>query len=139
ELTRQKFIPDPFSTAPGARLYRTGDRCRWLADGNLEFLGRLDNQVKIMGRRIEAGEIEAVLGQHRNVSQNVVVAHSTAGGDKHLVAYVVGNHLSINDIKSYLAKHLPPYMVPQHVVFMSDLPLTPNGKVDRAALPKPEQ
>jgi aspartate racemase len=140
ELTHQRFLPDPFSIDPKARLYRTGDRCRWLTDGNLEFLGRFDSQVKIMGRRIEPGEIEATLQQHPGISQSVVVVHTSCRGDKQLVAYLVATDegLSIAEAGRYLASRLPPHMVPARVIILRALPLTPNGKVDRAALPATE-
>jgi amino acid adenylation domain-containing protein len=141
ELTREKFVADPSRKDPNARLYRTGDRARYREDGNLEFLGRLDNQVKILGRRIEPGEIEATLRLHPNVGQAVVVARSQPRGDKQLVAYVVAASpagLTADALKLYLADRLPHYMVPAHVVLMDRLPLNPNGKVDQAALPAPD-
>jgi aspartate racemase len=140
ELTREKFVPDSFSSDPTARLYRTGDRVRACQDGVLEFLGRLDNQVKILGYRIEPGEIEALLRQHSAVTQAVVLAHVGPRREKRLVAYVVAPAAacaSIDDLKDYLAARLPPYMVPAHIVRVNALPLTPNGKVDRSALPAP--
>jgi amino acid adenylation domain-containing protein len=153
ELTREKFIPHPFSDEPGARLYKTGDLARYLPDGNIEFLGRLDHQVKIRGFRIELGEIEAVLGQHPAVRETVVLAREEAEDPKseiqnpksaatRLVAYVVprpAQTLSINELRNFLKEKLPDYMVPSAFVFLDLLPLTPNGKVDRKALPPPEQ
>jgi amino acid adenylation domain-containing protein len=141
ELTRQKFIPDPFSAEPGARLYRTGDLARFRPDGEIEFLGRLDNQVKIRGHRIEPGEVEAALWQHPAVRQTVVVPAAGSRGEKRLVAYVVSSRpgkIAPAELKDYLARHLPPYMVPSVFVEVDALPLSPNGKVDRSALPAPE-
>ncbi|HYF38928.1 MAG TPA: condensation domain-containing protein, partial [Gemmatimonadales bacterium] len=141
-LTRQKFIPDPFSQVPEARLYRTGDRVRYRSDGNLEFLGRIDDQVKVRGYRIELGEVEAVLAEHPAVRETVVVVREGVAGDKRLVAYLVAARepvLSVSELRSYLKGKLPDYMVPSAFVTLDALPLTPNGKVDRRALPAPEQ
>ncbi|HVH45838.1 MAG TPA: amino acid adenylation domain-containing protein [Labilithrix sp.] len=138
KLTERAFIANPFE---GGRLYRTGDLARWLSDGTLEYLGRLDHQVKLRGHRIELGEIEAVLSEHEHVSQNVVVARTLGRGDDRLVAYVVpvsGALASARDLRELVAKKLPEYMVPAVVVLLDALPLTPNGKVDRKALPVPE-
>ena len=140
-LTQAKFIADPFSSDPAARLYRTGDRVRYLEDGNLEFLGRFDNQVKIQGHRIEPGEIEATLQAHSEVRQTVVVARAQPHGEKQLVAYVVAasrRRFSTDQLKRYLAERLPLYMIPAQIVLVDCLPLNGNGKVDRSALPAPE-
>jgi len=142
ELTAEKFIAHPFSEEPGARLYKTGDLARYLADGNIEFLGRLDNQVKIRGYRIELGEIESVLCQHPAINQAVVLAREDTPADKRLVGYVVsanGSAPSAHDLRSFLQMKLPEYMVPSAFVFLDSLPLTPNGKLDRKALPAPDQ
>jgi amino acid adenylation domain-containing protein len=140
DLTAERFLPHPFSQEPGARLYRTGDLVRYLPDGSLEFLGRLDQQVKLRGFRIELGEIEAVLSQHPAVHQTAVVAREDVPGDKRLVAYVVPRQeqlATVNDLQSHVMKHVPTYMVPSAFVLLEVLPLTPNGKVDRKALPAP--
>jgi amino acid adenylation domain-containing protein len=139
DLTAQRFVPNPFGDS-GSRLYRTGDRVRHLADGNLEFLGRFDNQVKVRGFRIELGEIESALTQHPHVHSVAVVARETQPGDKQLVAYVVprdGCTLRAADLKAFLGSRLPIYMVPTGWVTLNALPLTASKKVDRAALPSP--
>jgi acyl carrier protein len=141
EMTAQKFVPDPFSGRSGARLYRTGDRVRSLPDGNIEFLGRADEQVKIRGIRIELGEIEAVLGQHTGVTEVAVVVQERAPGDKRLVAYVVAPgepSPTDSELREFLRGKLPEHMVPAVYVPLEALPLTANGKLDRRALPEPE-
>jgi amino acid adenylation domain-containing protein len=138
ELTREKFIPDPFSEDPGARLYKTGDMVRYLPDGNIEFQGRVDFQVKIRGFRIELGEIEAVLEKHPAVAQAVVTAREL-NGVKRLAGYIVplSDAVTAAHLRKHVKNSLPEYMVPADFVFLKSLPLTPNGKVDRRALPEP--
>jgi acyl carrier protein len=139
-LTAEKFIPDAFG-APGARLYRTGDRARWLPNGEIEYLGRIDFQVKVRGFRIEPGEIETVLLDHEGVGAAVVVARDAAGGEKVLAAYVTGQGgapVDVPELKEFLGQRLPEYMVPGVFVVLDHLPISPNGKVDRKALPAPE-
>jgi amino acid adenylation domain-containing protein len=141
ELTARKFIGHPFRDEVGARLYKTGDLARYLADGNIEFLGRIDHQVKIRGYRIELGEIEVVLRRHDGVKEAVVIAREDRPGDRRLVAYVVSRGLegpSSNELRSHLRQKLPEYMLPSAYVVMDKLPLTANGKVDRRALPAPD-
>ncbi|GHO70185.1 hypothetical protein KSC_090770 [Ktedonobacter sp. SOSP1-52] len=138
-LTAERFIPHPFHGGRGARLYKTGDRGRYCVDGTIEFLGRVDNQVKIRGHRIEPGEIEAVLLRHSLVRECVVVVQERQSEDQRLVAYVVlqkGSQFSSDDLRGYVRQHLPEYMVPEIVMPLASLPLTPNGKVDRKRLPE---
>ena len=140
-LTAEKFVPHPFSDTPGARLYRTGDRARWLADGSIEFLGRLDRQVKIRGFRVELEEIETALSQHPAVKEAVVIAREDRPADKRLVAYLVAGPSpapSPVELRHYLEGTLPDYMVPSAFVFLRAFSLNANGKVDRQALPAPD-
>ena len=138
DLTAEKFVPDPFSAEPGARLYRTGDRARHLSDGSVEFLGRADHQVKLRGFRIELGEIEAALERYPAVSRAVVVVHEDETVGPRLAAYIVaaaGEGLGGGDLRAFLEQTLPEYMVPSTFVLLEELPLMPNGKVDRRSLP----
>nr|MDP9121185.1 amino acid adenylation domain-containing protein [Acidobacteriota bacterium] len=142
DLTAASFVPDPLGGRPGERLYRSGDLARYLPDGNLEFLGRVDLQVKVRGFRIELGEIEAVLAEHPAVREAVVAALEIGGG-KRLVAYVVPLALpeiapAAAELKAYLAARLPDYMMPSHFMLLDALPMAATGKVDRRALPIPE-
>ena len=140
EATAERFIPDPFSHVPGARLYRTGDRAKRRADGTVEFLGRIDHQVKLRGFRIELGDIEAQLRREPGVADAVTVVRETGDGTQQLVTYLAGpSMLDVAGIRARLALRLPQYMVPQHFVPLDAFPLTANGKLDRAALPDPEQ
>ena len=140
ELTAERFVADPFSAKAGARLYRTGDLARYLTDGNLEFLGRLDNQIKLRGFRIEPGEIETALAQHPAVRESVVVARDDPGFGRQLVAYVVcrgGAAPSARELRGFIGQRLPDYMVPSTFVTLAAMPLGRNGKIDRGALPPP--
>jgi amino acid adenylation domain-containing protein len=140
DLTAEKFIPNPFSAEAGARLYKTGDLARYLPDGNIEFVGRIDNQVKVRGFRIELGEIETMLVRHAAVQQVVARARDDGTGDKRLIAYVVLEQertATTNELREFLKEQLPDYMVPSLFVFVDSLPLTPNGKIDHRALPAP--
>ncbi|MCC5667073.1 amino acid adenylation domain-containing protein [Nostoc sp. CHAB 5784] len=165
DLTAVAFIPDLFSEITGARLYKTGDRVRYLPDGNIEYLGRFDNQVKVRGFRIELGEIEALLSQYPDVQECAVVACEDMTGDKRLIAYIaplpnppnaLGRESDSEDgvfysqqktdrtakssnLRQFMANCLPGYMIPAHFVFLSALPRTPNGKIDRKALPQGEE
>ncbi len=140
ELTEEKFVDSPF--VAGERLYRTGDLARWMEDGNVDFIGRIDNQAKIRGYRIETGEIESQLLRVKGVREAVVLVRSDANGQKALCAYYTpetgGAELLVNDLRSALAQELPGYMIPSYFVQLERLPLTPNGKIDRKALPAPE-
>jgi len=139
-LTAEKFVPHPFSDEAGARLYKTGDRARYVPDGTIEFGGREDQQVKIRGFRVELGEIEATLVAHQAVRECVVVAREAEGSDKLLIAYVVCEQqqgASSSELRNFLKARLPEYMVPQSIVSLDALPLTPNGKLNRHALPAP--
>ncbi|HEV2146645.1 MAG TPA: amino acid adenylation domain-containing protein, partial [Longimicrobiaceae bacterium] len=139
--TAERFVPDSYSGEAGARLYRTGDRVRWRAEGVLDFLGRTDAQVKVRGFRVEPGEIEAALREQAGVREAVVVAREDAPGEKRLAAYLVaeeGGEVPVEEVKRGLRERLPEYMMPAAYVVLEALPLTPNGKLDRGALPAPE-
>jgi amino acid adenylation domain-containing protein len=138
ERTAEKFIPHPFATDPGARLYKTGDLARYRSDGQIEFLGRLDHQVKIRGYRIELGEVEALLCEHAAVESAIVIVREDTPGDKRLVAYVVSDAqqpASGPELRAHLREKLPEYMIPAAFVMLDKLPVTPNNKIDRHALP----
>ena len=140
DLTKQRFINDPFSGRDGARLYKTGDLARYRKDGMLEFLGRIDNQVKVRGYRIELGEIEATLADHPGVKSGAVLAREDEPGNEQLVGYVVSRENkspAVDEIRQFMRQRLPEYMVPAQFVFLQSFPLTPNGKVDTKALPPP--
>ncbi|HVS01000.1 MAG TPA: non-ribosomal peptide synthase/polyketide synthase, partial [Thermoanaerobaculia bacterium] len=142
DMTAEKFIPNPWSEEPGARMYRTGDLVRWMQDGDIDFLGRLDHQVKLRGLRIELGEIESVLGQHPAVREAAVLLREDQPGVKRLTAYLSlhrDERTDAEDMRGFLGERLPAYMVPSNFVFLEALPLSSNGKVDRRALPKPEE
>jgi amino acid adenylation domain-containing protein len=142
ELTEEKFIRNPFSDDPSTRLYKTGDLARYLPDGNIQYLNRLDHQIKIRGFRVELGEIEAVLLQHPGVKESVAMLREDQPGDPRVVAYVIAESailLSTSKLRKFLKDTLPEYMVPSAFVVLDVFPLTPNGKIDRRALPVPDQ
>ncbi len=138
ELTAERFVPDPLSGEPGARLYRSGDRVRWRAGGTLEFVGRTDQQVKVRGFRVEPGEVEGVLASHPRVREAAVVVRDDASGAKALVGYAAASEATGAELRAWLRERMPEYMVPAAVVVLDALPLTPHGKTDRRALPAPE-
>jgi len=150
ELTRERFLPDPFRQTDNSRIYRTGDLCRYLEDGLIEFQGRVDHQIKLHGHRIELGEIEAVLGRHPMVKEALVVLQEDAAQGKRLVAYIVLRSsqgeadssavetVSVSELRGFLKEKLPEYMIPSYYMFIESLPKTPNGKIDRKALPQPD-
>lgn len=140
ELTSERFLKDPFVSEPERRMYRTGDLVRWLPDGQLEYLGRMDFQVKLHGHRIELGEIEAALGQHPEIDWAVVQVVEVLPGDRRLAAYLISadhHQVPSAELRSYLQQTLPPYMIPSHFMYLDEMPLTPNRKVNRKALPIP--
>ena len=141
DLTAERFVPDPFSGNPGARMYKSGDLGRWRPDGTIEFLGRNDSQVKIRGFRIELGEVEACLFEHPGVREAVAIVREPTPGDKRLVAYVVlvsrAESTTSDTLRTYLKRKLPEYMLPSWIVILDQLPLTPSGKLDRRGLPEP--
>ncbi|MDA9983452.1 AMP-binding protein, partial [Gammaproteobacteria bacterium] len=139
ELTAEKFVSNHFSAEPGQKLYRTGDLGRYRSDGSIEFLGRIDDQIKLRGFRVELGEIETVLTSHPSVRTSTVLANEDSKGNKRLIAYIVADHQpapATRDLRNYLKRKLPDYMVPSYFVSLDSLPLTANGKVDRNALPE---
>lgn len=140
ELTKERFVADPFVSEPGARLYRTGDLARYRDDGALEYGNRQDNQVKVRGYRIELGEVETALAQHKTIRQVVAMVREDRPEDRRLVAYYLpehGSNVTATDLRKFLREKLPEYMVPQHFVELDVFPLTPNGKIDRRSLPAP--
>ena len=141
-LTAERYWPDEYSARGGARVYRTGDLGRWRADGQLEFVGRVDEQVKVRGQRVELGEVANALREHEAVAEAVVVARAAGGGEQQLVGYVVGRgvetEVRVSELRSYLRRRLPEYMVPGALVVLEAMPLSRNGKIDRRALPAPE-
>jgi amino acid adenylation domain-containing protein len=142
ELTDERFVANPFNVRKSTKLYRTGDLVRRLSDGDIEYLGRTDAQVKVRGFRIELGEIESTLARHSSVQEVAVLAREDVPGDKRLVAYVVATACAsptAHDLRAFLKERLPEYMVPSAFVFLEKLPVTPNGKIDRKALPEPEE
>ena len=139
-MTAEKYVPNPFSDQPGGRLYKSGDKGRYLSNGDIEYLGRIDHQLKIRGFRIEPGEIESALEEHSAVRQALVVIREDRSGETQLVAYIVLKQeqtCAINELRSHLKQKLPDYMVPSAFVMLDRLPMTPNGKLDRKALPPP--
>jgi len=141
DLTAERFVPDPFSQEAGARLYRTGDLARYMVDGDIEYVGRIDSQVKIRGNRIELSEIEVALSQVPGVSEATVIVREDTPGDARLVGYVVreaGGETNSADVREQLRRRLPDYMVPAALVTLERMPLSPNGKIDRRALPAPD-
>lgn len=137
ELTEEKFVKHPFKE--GERMYKTGDLARWLPNGDIEFIGRIDHQVKIRGQRIELGEIEHQLQSHDQIQECIVLAVDQGAGDKLLCAYVVGHReISSRELREHTAKDLPAYMIPSVFIQLDELPLTGNGKIDRRALPMPD-
>jgi acyl-coenzyme A synthetase/AMP-(fatty) acid ligase len=137
-LTAQRFVPDPFSTQPGSRLYRSGDRARVRADAEIEYLGRIDHQVKIRGFRVELGEIESTIAAHPDVRAAALVLHALSNGESSLLAYAVprvGASLSAPELREFLKTRLPEHMLPRSILLLDELPLTRNGKLDESALP----
>jgi acyl-coenzyme A synthetase/AMP-(fatty) acid ligase len=141
DFTAERFVPNPFATLPGSRLYRTGDLVRYRPDGTIDFLGRLDNQMKVRGFRIELGEIEAALADHQAVAAAAVVARDNGAGDRQLSAHLVlggSRDATVTELRAHLKKRLPAHMIPSSFQVLDALPLTPNGKVDRKALARLE-
>jgi acyl carrier protein len=141
DLTAEKFLPNPLEQEPGARLYKTGDVGRYLTDGSIEFIGRVDHQVKVRGVRVEPAEIERVIRQHPAVLEAILVAQQNKPEHVRLIAYIVPDTAStpsVRDLRRYLMEHLPEYLIPAGFVFLEALPLNHHGKIDRAALPMPD-
>lgn len=142
DLTDERFVPNPFDPRPGARMYRTGDLCRWLPDKTIQYLGRLDHQIKLRGFRIELGEIEATLDRYPGIRQSLLMAREDQPGQKRLVAYVVpepGTTVQTDDLRLYVKQRLPEFMLPSSIVVLEAFPLSPNGKIDRKRLPGPDE
>ncbi len=142
QLTAEKFIPHPYSSVPGARLYKTGDLARYRADGQIEYIGRTDNQVKVRGFRIELGEIETVLNRHETVQAALVITREDVAGERRIVAYVVprsGATVTLVELREYLQQRMPKHMLPSHFILLDEIPLTGSGKADLRRLPSPEQ
>ncbi|MGD9488074.1 MAG: amino acid adenylation domain-containing protein [Calditrichaceae bacterium] len=141
-LTGEKFVPDPFSVEPGSRMYKTGDLARYRSDGSIDFIGRIDHQVKVRGFRIELGEIENNIAAHTDVKDAVVVVRESVTGDKQITAYLIPKNVSkptVPDLRDFLKRKLPDYMLPNLFVWLDEFPRTPNGKIDRFALPEPDE
>jgi acyl-CoA synthetase (AMP-forming)/AMP-acid ligase II/acyl carrier protein len=141
DSTEEKFIANPFSQAMGTRLYKTGDQARYLPDGQIAFVGRIDHQLKIRGYRIEASEIISQLNAYPAIETSYVIAREDAAGDKRLVAYIIPEEdksITVSNLQEFLGQSLPDYMIPTTFVALEALPLTPNGKVNREALPAPD-
>src|SRR6185503_3450014 len=141
DITAERFAPNPFDTRPGERLYKSGDLARYRSNGDIEYLGRIDHQVKVRGFRIELGEIEAVLSQHPTVRESLVMAREDSPDEKQLVAYIVPRGeqtATIGELRSFLQAKLPDYMIPSVFVSLEAIPLTSNAKVDRKTLPAPD-
>ncbi|MGB7604620.1 MAG: amino acid adenylation domain-containing protein, partial [Lutisporaceae bacterium] len=139
ELTAERFIENPFALVHGEKMYKTGDLASWLPDGNIEFLGRLDNQVKVRGFRIELGEIETRILSYEGIEEAIVIAREEEGGNSYLCAYITGiREFTISELREHLAEELPEYMIPAYILQLDKLPLTTNGKIDRKALPEPD-
>ncbi|HEX7956271.1 MAG TPA: phosphopantetheine-binding protein, partial [Pyrinomonadaceae bacterium] len=140
DLTAEKFVPHPFAAEPGARLYKSGDVARYQPDGQVEFLGRVDQQIKIRGYRLEPGEVEAAIKRMPGVREAVVVAREDVPGEKRLLAYFTAeSDVSVNELRRHVKECLPEHMIPSAFVWLEALPLTPSGKVDRRVLPAPDR
>ena len=141
DLTEEKFVSNPFTPDPGARIYRTGDLVRYRSDGQIEYFGRIDHQVKVRGHRIELGEIESVLGAHPAVRQSAVIVREDVVGDKRITAYYIPTSKptpSVSELLAHMKAYLPDYMLPSGFISLDEFPLTPNGKINRIVLPAPD-